>query len=345
MEQFYERKEISKETVELKITIPKDSFKDSYNILLKDHLKDTSVKGFRKGKVPTDLLESDLKGELKIETLDKLAPLYINTAIQKESIEPIAPPTYKDLPKLEDDKDVVFTIEITVLPEFKLGNMKKVKIEKEEAKITKAEIDTAIDEIQKNRETKTKEVNDKWAVEIAEMLKIEKVKDLESLKKYIKEALKEQKEHMLLHKREEDALVQAISLSKIEIPLPAVKFEASERERSFIYDMQQRGIKPEEFIKTQNLTIEKMRELWEKDAREALETDVFLKIYKKENKISVSEADLNERIEQIKKSAPKDRDTSVYDDPKWREYVHSVYEKEKAFDHFRKEVFGDTHKD
>ncbi len=345
MEQFYERKEISKDTVELKITIPKDSFKDSYNILLKDHLKDTSVKGFRKGKVPTDLLESDLKGELKIETLDKLAPLYINTAIQKENIEPIAPPTYKELPKLEDDKDVVFTIEITVLPEFKLGNMKKIKIEKEEVKITKAEIDTALEEIKKNRETKTKEVNDKWAVEIAEMLKIEKVKDLESLKKYIKEALKKQKEHMFLHKREEEALVQAISLSKIEIPLPAVKFEASERERSFIYDMQQRGIKPEEFIKTQNLTIEKMRELWEKDAREALETDVFLKIYKKENKLSVSEAELNERIEQIKKSAPKDMDTSVYDDPKWREYVQSVYEKEKAFDHFRKEVLGDIHKD
>jgi len=345
MEQFYERKDISKDTVELKITIPKDNFQESYNILLKDHLKDTNLKGFRKGKVPTDLLESDIKGALKIETLDKLAPMYINTAIQKENIEPIAPPTYKDLPKLEDGKDVEFTISITVLPEFKLGNMKKIKITNEEVKITKEEVDTAIDEIKKNRKTKEKEINDKWAVEIAKMLKIEKIKDLESLKGYIKNALKEQKEHMLLHKTEEDALIQAIKLSNIEIPLPAVKFEASERERSFIYDMQQRGIKPEEFMKAQNITIEKMRELWEKDATEALETDVFLKVYKKENKISVSEIDLNERIDEIKKSAPKGRDTSVYDDPQWREYVKSVYEKEKAFNHFRKEVLGDTHKD
>ena len=345
MEQFYERKDISKDTVELKITIPKDNFKESYNILLKDHLKDTDLKGFRKGKVPTDLLEGDMKSGLKVETLDKLAPLYINTAIQKESIEPIAPPTYKDLPKLEDDKDVEFTIAITVLPEFKLGNMKKIKLAKEEVKITKEEIDTAIEDIKKNRETKEKEVNDKWAVEIAKMLKIEKVENLEDLKKYIKEALKEQKEHMLLHKREEEALVQAIALSNIEVPLPAVQFEASERERSFIYDMQQRGVKPEEFMKAQNITIEKMREMWEKDATEALETDIFLKIYKKAKDISVSEPELTDRIEEIKKSAPKDRDTSVYDDPQWREYVKSVYEKEKAFDHFRKEVLGDTHKD
>lgn len=345
MENFYERKDISKDTVELKITIPKDNFQESYNILLKDHLKDTDLKGFRKGKVPTDLLEGDIKSGLKIETLDKLAPLYINTAIQKEDIEPIAPPTYKDLPKLEDGKDVEFTIAITVLPEFKLGDMKKIKIAKEEVKITKKEIDTAIEDIKKNRETKEKEVNDKWAVEIAKMLKIEKIENLESLKKYIKKILKEQKEHMLIHKREEEALEQAIKLSNIEIPLPAVQFEASERERSFIHDMQQRGIKPEEFMKAQNITIEKMRELWEKDATEALETDVFLKIYKKENKISVSEADLNERIEEIKKSAPKDRDASIYDNPQWREYVQSVYEKEKAFDHFKKEVLGDTHKD
>ncbi len=345
MEQFYERKDISKDTVELRITIPKDNFQESYNILLKDHLKDTNIKGFRKGKVPTDLLENDMKSGLKIETLDKLAPLYINTAIQKESIEPIAPPTYKDLPKLEDGNDVEFTIAITVLPEFKLGNMKKIKLAKEEVKITKEEIDTAIEDIKKNRETKEKEVNDKWAVEIAKMLKIEKIENLEALREYIKEALTGQKEHMLLHKQEEDALEQAIALSNIEIPLPAVKFEASERERSFIYDMQQRGVKPEEFMKAQNITIEKMREMWEKDAKEALETDVFLKIYKKENNISVSETDLTEKIDEIKKSSPKGKDTSVYDDPQWREYVKSVYEKEKAFDHFRKEVLGDTHKD
>lgn len=341
MEQFYEKKEISKDTIELKITIPKNKFQDSYNLLLKDYLQNTKIKGFRKGKVPIEFLDNTHKKEIQIETLDKLAPLYINTAIQQENIEPIAPPIYKDFSKIENGKDIIFTIEITVLPKFKLGNMEKIKIEKAVVKVSKKEIDQAIEEIKKNRETKTKEINDKWAVEIAQILNIENIKNLLSLREYIKKVLKEQKEHMLFHKMEGEALKQAISLSNIEIPSPAIKFEASEREHSFYNDMNQRGIKPEEFMKAQNITIEKMRELWEKDAKEALETDVFLKIYKQENKISVSEIELNERINDIKKATPQNKDVSIYENPRWREYVKSVYEKEKAFAHFKKAVLRD----
>ena len=346
MSDFYQRKDVSKDTIELKITIPSDSFETSYKAMLKDKSKGADIKGFRKGKVPTELVEPQIREAVKLETLEKIAPLFVSTAIQKEELDPVAPPEYVDLPKLEDGKDVELTIKITVMPEFKLGNMKKVKVEKEEVVIDKKDVEDALDDIKKNYETKEKEINDAWAVEVAKLIGLEEVKDVKDLRKKIEDALKGQKEHMLLHERQEKALDEAIKLCDIEIPEPAIKYEAQERERTFRYDMQQRGVSVEDFIKSQNLTIEKMRELWEKDAKQALETDAFLKLYMKEHNIDMTVEELNKRIEDLKKNAPKGTDMSVYDDENWKAYVKNVDLKQKAFEAFIKEVLGEeAHKD
>ncbi|KKQ11045.1 MAG: Trigger factor [candidate division WS6 bacterium GW2011_GWC2_36_7] len=320
---------MSKDTIEFTITIPKDSFNQSYEAMMKDKVKDTDIKGFRKGKVPTKMVETQLSQSVRLETLEKIAPLYISTAIQKEALDPIAP----------------LTIVVTVMPEFKLANLKKIKVEKEEATISKKEIDEAIDDIKKNYKTKEKEINDAWAVEVAKMIELPEVKDMKELRKQIEDAMKAQKEHMLLHKRQEKALDEAIKLCEIEIPKSAIMYEARERERSFRYDMEQKGVKAEEFMKSQNLTIEKMRELWENDSKEALQTDTFLKMYMKEHNIDMNEEELAERIGALKKNAPKGTDMSVYDDENWQAYVKNVDLKQRAFEEFIKEVLGEMHKD
>ena len=51
MDTKYTRKDINEYTHELNITIPADSFKHSYDLMLQDYSKDLDVKGFRKGKV------------------------------------------------------------------------------------------------------------------------------------------------------------------------------------------------------------------------------------------------------------------------------------------------------
>jgi FKBP-type peptidyl-prolyl cis-trans isomerase (trigger factor) len=169
---------------------------------------------------------------------------------------------YKDFPKLEKGNDVVFTIVVTVMPEFKLGNLKKIKIEKKEAKVTEKEITEALENLQKEQKTKEKEINDEWAKEISKMLNLENIKELKDLKKLIKDSLRAQKEHIILHENQDKALEEAVKISKIKIPEEAVKYEALERERTFAEEMKQRGVDIKDFMKMQNLTIEKMREMW-----------------------------------------------------------------------------------
>ena len=340
MSDMYTRKDISDETIELTITIPKSAFKESYNAMLKDQTKDTDIKGFRKGKVPTDLVEPSMKPMLQFETFERLAPMYINTAVQKEDIPLIAPPKYSTLPDFKDDKDLEFKVEITVMPEFKLGNLKKISIKTEPVKVEEKEVEEVLKELKIKNETTAKKIGDSWAKEISKTLGLEKIENLEDLKKMVKDTLKNQKEHMLLHGYQDDALKQGIELSNIKIPQGAIDFEAQERERAFEQDMQMRGMKVEDFLKQSGLDLKQMREAWEKDAKEALENDVFLNLYAEKKDIKVSKEELDKKIEEIKKSQPT-ADQSIFSNEEWVEYIRRVEKKEKAFRGFIKETLGE----
>ncbi len=336
---MYTREDKGKDTVILTITMPRDDFDKSYNALLKDQTKDSSVKGFRKGKVPTDLLEPSIKPMLQFEVFEKLAPMFINTAIQKEKIELIAPPKYSELPKFDNKDDLEFKVEVTIMPEFKLGNMKKIKVEKEDVKIEQKDVDQAIKELKTNNETKAKTINDAWAKEIAKKLNLEDIKSLDNLKKEIEKILTTQKNHMLMQTYQENALKQAVNLSEIVIPQAAIEFEAKERERAFEQDMEGRGVKTDDFIKQSGIDIKQMREAWLKDAKDALESDMFLTLYAKTKDIKVKKEDIDKKIEMIKKSQPN-ADQSIFENEQWLEYIERVERKEKAFREFIEVALG-----
>ena len=340
MDQFYTKKIEGKDTVEFTITIPKDNFEKSYSAVLKDFTKDSNIKGFRKGKVPTDLIDKGTKQALKLDAFEKLAPMYVSTAINKEKLEPISPPEYKELPKLIDGLDITFDVKVTIMPEFKLGNIKKIKIKKEDTKVEDKDVESAITELKGTQKTEEKEVNDKWAIEIAKIIGEENIKSLEELKGKIKDALKVQKDHVQMHQMQDKALAEGIKISNIEIPLAAIEYEAMQREDSFNSQMKERGGNVEDFLKANNITIEKMRELWMQDSKEALESDTFLNIYSKEKGITVEDSDLEKRIEEIKKMEPN-ADPSIFSNPEWREYIRKIERKEQAFRAFIKEVLGE----
>lgn len=149
---------------------------------------------------------------------------------------------------------------------------------------------------------------------------------------------------MIRHKLEDEALKQAIEISKIDIPQPAIQFEAEERERAFSTDMQKKGIEIKQFLKSNNITIEKMRELWLEDAKQALKTDVFLRTYINERNINISDEEFNIKVEDIKKNAPKETDFTIFENEQWKEYIKSIELKEKAFQSFMNEVLGDGKK-
>lgn len=336
MDKAYKTKKISEDTIEMIITIPSEPIKSSYEVLLKKELEKTSVKGFRKGSTPRELVESQLKPALLFEVINRLAPMYLSTAVEKEKIELIASPEYKDLPTLEIDKDIEIKVHLTVMPEFKLGNMKKIKVEIKKEAVKDEDVEKIIKQLEENKNISAKKGTKEWVKQASKLIQIQDVETLDKFKEEIKKALQAEKDGILRRNAENQALNEAIKLSNIVVPDPAVHFEAHEREHSFEHQLADMKTTMEQYAQTYGVTVESMRQMWHKDAKEALETDVFLKLYAKEKKLTISDAQLKEEIEKVKKT--NNQNPEVYDNPEWKEYIRRVALKQKAYEMFLIEV-------
>lgn len=122
--------------------------------------KKISVPGFRKGKVPRQMIEKMYGAEI---FYDEAANSMISEAYPKaydEFEEEIVSQPKIDIVQLEKGKPFIFTAEVALKPEVTLGEYKGLKVDKYSTRVTQKEID---EEIQKERErnARTIEITDR----------------------------------------------------------------------------------------------------------------------------------------------------------------------------------------
>ncbi len=130
-------KKIEHSAVELTVTIPQADVAGEYRQLLAKYAKSVQIPGFRKGHVPTNILErkfgESLKGEAVAEVIEK-APGEIFDEDGFQQPLPYSQPSLKESPDLNIDKDLTFTVTYDVMPE--VGDIKMDGIEVEVPSVT-----------------------------------------------------------------------------------------------------------------------------------------------------------------------------------------------------------------
>lgn len=147
------RKNLAKGKVKLEVMVAKKDF-DIYREKATERLKaEVEIPGFRPGKAPNKMVIEKL-GETRIESeaLDMVVRESTFLAMSKENIIPIESPKVA-VKQFERNKDLIYTIEVSILPKVILGDYKNIKIKKAEIKITKDEIDKGISDLQKRMAT------------------------------------------------------------------------------------------------------------------------------------------------------------------------------------------------
>ena len=119
-----------------------------------------SLPGFRKGKVPRQMIEKMYGPEV---FYDEAANHMISEAYGKAydecELEIASQPTI-DVVQLEKGKDFIFTAEVAVKPEVKLGEYKGLKVDKVSTKVMQKEVDEEIEK-ERERNARTVEVTDR----------------------------------------------------------------------------------------------------------------------------------------------------------------------------------------
>lgn len=116
---------LPKKTFELEITIPQSFVKSEYQAELKNIAKTITIKGFRKGTAPLNLVEKQVsKEEVYDKIINKVVTIAYFDQIKKHNLKPILNPQVTPL-AMPEDKDWLIKATSCEYPEIKIGDYKK----------------------------------------------------------------------------------------------------------------------------------------------------------------------------------------------------------------------------
>jgi len=137
--------------VKLKIETDKLAVNSSLDKVYNDVSYQIKIPGFRKGRIPKNILNLHLSKEYFYDkTAEELIPKSYLEAVKKIDIQPIAQPEIKVI-QIGEDKPLIFEATVQVRPEVKLGSFDKISIQKDNVKITAGDVKNEIMRIQENQ--------------------------------------------------------------------------------------------------------------------------------------------------------------------------------------------------
>jgi trigger factor len=135
---------------EVKVFIDKKTMNIYMDEKYEEIKKTFSLKGFRPGKVPKEILKRQFGQAIFSEVLDKVLKETSVKALEDNKIKPAGQPKL-DLKTYGEDKDLEYVMSITELPKVELKSVENIKFDEYTVKIDASETDKRIKEIAKSQ--------------------------------------------------------------------------------------------------------------------------------------------------------------------------------------------------
>lgn len=276
---------LEKSRIEIIGSIKSDYFSTFREHAINNLNQQINIDGFRKGKIPENILVAKV-GEMTI--LEEMAELAISKIypeiIINNKIEAIGKPEIS-ITKIALNNPLEFKIVTTVIPEVKIGDYKKIAkdiMQKPEEKfeVTEKEINDAIEKIIKSHSDHTGHDHES-----------------QDFKDKVKSALLEEKKIRAQEKRRIAISDAILETSSVEIPELLIESETQRIEAQFSDDVKRMGVKIEDYLKHAKKTIEDLRKEWRPHAEKKAKLQLILNSVVKLENINV---DVNEIEEEVK---------------------------------------------
>lgn len=138
-------KHLSDTKVELTISLGQTELADAKQVALSKLARDLKVPGFRKGKAPLSVaVKSVDPTALEQQTLEDALSKAVAEAYTSENIQALDRPAV-EIKKFVPGQELEFTAEAEILPEVKLGDYKKLKVETAKQTVTAADVNDVIE--------------------------------------------------------------------------------------------------------------------------------------------------------------------------------------------------------
>jgi FKBP-type peptidyl-prolyl cis-trans isomerase (trigger factor) len=241
------------------LTFTQEQIKPAKQKALTSIATNLTLKGFRKGKAPIDLVEQSVDQEkLLEETISHLIPESYTTYINEHDLKPITQPKIS-LSKMVNDGDWEFEIEIAEKPEVKLNKY--------------------LDAIKGEKAKDTIWTPEKGASEVGD-------------KEHPHDHENEDKKLTLIF----DTLLKTC---EVEIPELLIEEEANRALSRLVEQVNKLGLKIEQYLDSIGKKPEEIRDEYKKTSTDNLRLEFILDAIAKDQKVDATDADIEEFLKNV----------------------------------------------
>lgn len=331
---------LPKSEVEITVELPATALDEYRKKAIAALGKEVSMDGFRKGKVPENVLVSKIGEGRILEEAAELALQEVTPAILlDEKMEFITQPRVS-VTKLALGNPIEFKMTVAVMPEIGLPDYKKIAKEEmakkdEPVVVTDEDVDKVIEDIRKRmaplpekegEEPKLPELNEELIKQLG------KFEDVADFKKKLNENIRQERENKQREKKRIGMAEDLVLECKIDLPEAFVEQEIALMLARFKDDIGRMGLKFDEYLKHIKKTEDDLRKDWRVDAEKKAKLElVLVEIAKKEN-IKPEEEKVAHETEHLIEHYPtadKDRARSYIIKQMSQDLVFELLEKQK----------------
>lgn len=128
----------------LRLEIPGDTVRTETDKMAAKLARQVTVPGFRRGHVPSSVVKTRFRKELRDEVLSHLLPHSLGDAIKEKDLKVIGEPAVDDL-KFGDDESIDVTFTVEVAPEFEVSNYKSLPLTRRVYQIRDEDVERTVD--------------------------------------------------------------------------------------------------------------------------------------------------------------------------------------------------------
>jgi trigger factor len=128
---------------EVRVEVPAPAVEAEFERVVREYRKRARISGFRRGKVPLDLVKRRYQEEIHQEVIERLVPRYWRQAQAEAEVDPMLPPEIGPV-DLEPGAPLTFAATIDVRPEVALGELEGFELPELEVTPTDEEVEQAL---------------------------------------------------------------------------------------------------------------------------------------------------------------------------------------------------------
>ncbi len=140
----YQIEELSPVKRSVKVEVPEEEVHAALGATIALYQRQTNMDGFRKGKVPSSIIEGRFKQQIYTEATTDLVNTHINQIMNELRVKPVSKIDY-DGGEMERGKPFSYTLSFEVMPEFELPDYAGIEVEEEEPEVNESQVQEVFD--------------------------------------------------------------------------------------------------------------------------------------------------------------------------------------------------------